>query len=151
MLKKHIYAILVISLILVVTINVIQKAEIPIQNAFASSGWLEGWSYRKAHDICGSSAGSQTNYQVIVKVHYSSGVDDGENVYLDGKCKTDFADIRFTNLATAQLDYWIEKKTDGVSALFWVEVDYILVYPENVTIYPSVIICNSSCSCSLNL
>jgi hypothetical protein len=29
----------------------------------AGENWLEGWSYRKSHQIVGSTAGAQTDYQ----------------------------------------------------------------------------------------
>jgi len=44
--------------------------------------WLYGWSYRKKHEIIGSTAGDVYDYQVMLKVHYGTGIDNGENVYL---------------------------------------------------------------------
>jgi hypothetical protein len=56
-------------------------------------------------------------------VHYGSGTDGGEHVYLNGKCRTDFGDIRFTRSdGITLLDYWMESKVDGDNAVFWVEV-----------------------------
>jgi hypothetical protein len=50
-------------------------------------------------------------------------VDSGADVYLNGKCRTDFGDIRFTDDdGTTLLDYWIEEKVDSDYAVFWVEV-----------------------------
>lgn len=94
----------------------------------ASAEWLEGWDYRKAHHIEGSSAGDQTNYQVKFVVHIGTGTDSGEDVYIEsGKCNADFSDIRFTrNDETTLLDYWMEPCcpfTDN--ATFWVEVPNI--------------------------
>ena len=43
---------------------------------------LEGWGYRKSHEIVGSTAGAQTNYQIRIKVHRTLGMDSGEDVYL---------------------------------------------------------------------
>jgi len=61
--------------------------------------------------------------------------DSGEDVYLNGKCRTDFGDIRFTKSdGTTLIDYWIEKKVDGDYAIFWVEVPDDLS-SSNVTIY----------------
>jgi len=84
--------------------------------------WLVGWSYRKSH-VINPSSGAGTNYQVKITVHYGSGTDSGSDVYLGGKCKTDFGDIRFTRSDKVTLiDYWMEDKVDGDYATFWVEV-----------------------------
>jgi hypothetical protein len=41
----------------------------------------------------------------------------------DAHMKTDFGDIRFMGTdGTTSYDYWMEKKTDGTSAVFWVNV-----------------------------
>jgi len=98
--------------------------------------WLLGWSYRKSHEIVGSIAGAQTNYQVRITVHYGSGTDSGEHVYLNGKCRTDFGDIRFTKSdGTTLLDYWMEEYVASDYAIFWVEVDSIPASPDTATIY----------------
>jgi len=98
-------------------------------------GWLSDWSYRKSHTINGSSAGAQTNYQIRIKVHRTTGTDSGEDVYVGTKCKADFGDIRFTKSDGATLlDYWLEEYDSGV-ATFWVEVDSIPVSPGTATIY----------------
>jgi len=99
-------------------------------------GWLEDWSYRKSHIIMGSSYGEVADYQVKIVVHYGSGEDSGENVYLNGKCRTDFGDIRFTDSdGTTLLDYWMERKKDGEYAIFWVKIPNIPLYPEGAVIY----------------
>jgi len=86
------------------------------------TNWLTGWTYRKSH-VINYVAGAGTNYQVKVKVHYGSGIDSGENVYLNGKCRTDFGDTRFTSgNGITLLDYWMESKVDSDNAIFWVEV-----------------------------
>jgi|GEM_PF-5110522 len=90
------------------------------------AGWLTGWKYRKSHEIIGSSAGAVSDYQIKIKVHYGSGTDSGEDVYLNGKCRNDFGDIRFTDSdGETELPYWMEKKVDGDYAIFWVKVPYI--------------------------
>jgi len=90
--------------------------------AYASPGWLSGWTYRKSH-IINSATGAGTNYQVKVKVYYGSGTSSGENVYLGSKCRTDFGDVRFTDDdQTTLLDYWMQEKVDSNYAIFWVEV-----------------------------
>jgi len=98
--------------------------------------WLVGWSYRKSHTIVGSTAGAQTYYQVPIQVDFGEGVDQGNIVYLNGRCNLDFGDIRFTATdGTTELDYWIEKYEAGKEALFWVEIDAIPEYPQETTIY----------------
>jgi intein/homing endonuclease len=46
--------------------------------------------------VINPASGAGTNYQVRIVAHYGSGVDSGPDVYLNGKCRTDFGDIRFT-------------------------------------------------------
>jgi hypothetical protein len=97
-------------------------------------GWLSGWSYRKSHEIL-AAAGAGTLYQKQVTVHYGSGVDSDDDVYLAGKCRSDFGDVRFTDDdGSALLDYWMESKINGDYAVFWVEVADDLS-SVNLTIY----------------
>jgi len=98
--------------------------------------WLTGWTYRKSH-VINSANGAGTNYQVKIKVYYGNGTDSGENVYLNGKCKTDFGDIRFTRSdGETLLDYWMEEKVDSNYALFWVEIaDDLSTNPATIYIY----------------
>jgi hypothetical protein len=52
-----------------------------------------------------------------------SNTDNGEQVFLNGKCRTDFGDARFTGSdGTTLLNYWIESEVDGYFADFWVQV-----------------------------
>lgn len=98
--------------------------------------WLTGWGFRKSHDIDGSVVGPQTDYQVRVTCHYGAGVDGGEHVYLNGKCRTDFQDIRFTDSdGETPLDYWLQEKVDSSYAIFWVKIPSIPVAPGSATIY----------------
>jgi len=99
--------------------------------------WLPpGWDYRKSHAINGSTVGLLSDYAIRFIVYYGSGTDSGEDVYLDNNCRPDFGDVRFTRSdGSTQLDFWIEKKTDGDHAVFWVEVDSIPASPSSVTIY----------------
>ncbi|MFX0069071.1 MAG: DUF2341 domain-containing protein [Candidatus Hodarchaeota archaeon] len=98
--------------------------------------WLPGWTYRKSHLIY-SAPDAGTNYQVKIIVHYGSGTDVSQNVYCNGLCKTDFGDIRFTdNDGITALDYWMEEKTDSVSATFWVKIaDDLSLISVNIYIY----------------
>jgi hypothetical protein len=97
---------------------------------------LAGFKYRKKH-IINAATGAGTLYQVKVTVHYASGVDSAGDVYLGGKCRTDFGDVRWCSSdGRTQLDYWIESKTDGDNAVFWVEVaDDLSTNPATIYIY----------------
>jgi len=107
-----------------------------IGNEEVQVGWLKGWQYRKKHDINGSTAGGVTDYQIRVKVHYGSGEDSGEDVYLNGKCRSDFGDVRFTaDDGVTELPYWMEEKVDGDYAIFWVKVPSIPASPDVASIY----------------
>ena len=97
--------------------------------------WLNGWTYRKRHEIICSPAESVTNYQIRFVVHYGSGTDNGENVYLNGKCQPDFDDLRFTTEDQKVLSYWIEEKVDGDYAVVWVKIPDIPESPGKTTIY----------------
>ena len=76
--------------------------------------------------------------------YYEGGLDTGginrgypdfrESVSLDGRCRTDFGDIRFMQDGT-ELDYWIEEQTDSSYALIWVEIATIPADPDSATIY----------------
>jgi len=99
-----------------------------------SSDWPTGWSYRKKH-VISSASGAGTNYQIKIKVHYGSGTDGGQDVYLNGHSQADFGDVRFTDGdKETLLDYWLEEKEDSDYAIFWVEVAGDLS-SQNQTIY----------------
>ena len=83
---------------------------------------LTQWLYKRSHAI--TSATTLINYQVKVIVNYSSGTSSGDTVYLDGKCKVDFGDIRFTDSNEDELSYWIES-ISGTLATIWVKVPSI--------------------------
>lgn len=92
--------------------------------------------YRKKHDIVGSLVGSVSGYVMRIRVFYGSGTDSGENVYLDGKCRPDFGDVRFTaSDGTTELPYWMEYKVDGNYATFWVRIPSIPTSPAVTTMY----------------
>lgn len=124
---------------IVLTVTASTVMSIPMVNVLAadiSTDWFSNWLYRKAHNITGSTAGGQTNYPVMINVHYDNGVDYESEVYLSGKCRMDFGDIRFTDqTGINSLDYWIQQKVDGVQALFWVEIDYVPPSPNCATVY----------------
>jgi len=100
------------------------------------TGWLTGWADRGRHWIGGSTYGTVNDYVRRIVVHYGSGTDGGADVYLDGRCRMDFGDIRFTAYdGSTLLDYWLQEKTDSDYAIFWVEVDEIFVSPAETAIY----------------
>ena len=130
-------ALLVISLLSCLPLSLPSPLSPPVGVAKAQGiGWLLGWGYRKSHQIVGSTAGAVTNYQVNVTVYYGSGTDSKWAVYLNGKCRSDFGDVRFTaDDGVTPLPYWIETKVDGSYAVFWVRVPSIPASPGTATIY----------------
>ncbi|MBA7702839.1 hypothetical protein ES703_111614 [subsurface metagenome] len=97
--------------------------------------WLEGWGYRKSHEIDGSTVGAQTDYHVPIAVHRTTGTDSGGDVYVGTKCLADFGDIRFTtDDAVTLIVPWLEGYSGGV-AYFWVKMDSLPDSPDAATIY----------------
>ena len=130
MLQVFLIVLLVASLIVLTSAPPVMEAEATGEN------WLTGWTYRKSH-VIQSASGAGTNYQIRITVHYGSGTDSGEHVYLNNKSRTDFGDIRFTDDdGSTLLDYWMESKTDGDQAVFWVEVaDNLTASDATIYIY----------------
>lgn len=63
------------------------------------------------------------DYQMKVVVWYGAGTDDQENVYLNGSCRTDFADIRFTRGdGVTELSYVPDEQVNGDYAIMWVKI-----------------------------
>jgi hypothetical protein len=96
-------------------------------------GWLSGYTYRKKHTVIGS-AGAGMNYQVKFRVYMSSGTDAGNTVYLGGKCKTDFSDVRFADPDGNIFSYWIQTLTADYADI-WVKVGSDLSVDQNIYIY----------------
>jgi hypothetical protein len=106
---KKITAVLVLLLCLSVT---------PVH----ASNWLTGWTYRKAHSL-NLASGAGTGYQMKILVHYGSGTDSGQDVYLGTHSRPDFGDARFTEVdGQSLLNYWIESYTVSDTAIFWVKI-----------------------------
>jgi hypothetical protein len=94
------------------------------------------WLYRKKLTIGGSTAGAQSDFQMQVIVHASTGTDSGMDVYCNDHCNSDFGDVRFTESdGDTDLDYWRQNFTSGTNATFWVEVDSIAASPDTTDIY----------------
>lgn len=72
---------------------------------------LSGYTKRKAITVTNNVASVLTNHQVRVDLTF------------DSDMQSNFGDIRFTSSdGTTEIDYYLESKTDGVSAIFWVEI-----------------------------
>ena len=97
---------------------------------------MAGWGYRKKH-VINPAVGAGTNYPIKITVYYGSGVDSGENVYLNEHSRTDFGDIRFTDDdGETILDYSMAEMVDSSYAVFWVEVrDDLSVNPQSIFLY----------------
>ncbi len=89
------------------------------------------------HYIVNGILSLNSNYQVRIVAHYGSGTDSGADVYLNGKCRTDFGDIRFTDDdGITELAYWMEEEVDSSYAIFWVKVaDDLSTSPATIYIY----------------
>ncbi|ABL78347.1 DUF2341 domain-containing protein [Thermofilum pendens] len=101
--------------------------------------WLySGWLYRKGHDIVGSTAGAVSGYQVRLRVCSGSGTDSGDTVYLNGKGRADFGDLRFSYLQPdgreVAIPYWVESVSGGCATV-WVKVPSIPASPGTARIY----------------
>ncbi len=92
--------------------------------------WNLNWNYRRQLGIQNPS----TNYQMKLTIGYDSDASDAD-LNLSGECKIDFGDVRFTNKNnSALLNYWLENKTNGDTAVFWVKTngeDALNVYYGN--------------------
>lgn len=64
-------------------------------------------------------------YALSLTVRYTSGLDSGSTVYLNGLCDADFRDIRFTNNAGANLPYYVDYFVTGSYANVWVLFDAV--------------------------
>jgi hypothetical protein len=95
--------------------------------------WLNGWSYRKAHNIT-NATGADVNYTVNITVINGAGTDSGNTVYINNKARSDFGDIRFTDSTGNLLNYWTESMNNNVNATFWVLISGNLT-STNQTIY----------------
>jgi len=87
--------------------------------------WNSSWTKRRAISI--NSTQNLTNYQVKLVIQH------------DNDIRTDFGDLRFTyynstDSSEYEIPYWIENKTDGVSAWVWVKVPFISA-SNNTIIY----------------
>jgi len=93
---------------------------LPVTSA-SSSGWLQGWRYRRVIIIDNTrNANTLTNYQVLIIV-------DTASLINQGKMRPDCSDIRFTDSdGVTLLPYWIEDETANTPATrIWVKIPSI--------------------------
>lgn len=92
--------------------------------AHVGAWYSSDWDYRKEFTI--NNTGSElTNYQVMFTVNRSAGSDTGFTVFLDGKCESDYDDVRFVmDDDVTPYNYWIESSSATVATI-WVEVPSI--------------------------
>ena len=62
----------------------------------STPSWLTNWSRRKLITITGSTSSSQTDFQMKLTVHKSTGTDTSTDIYLGANVNNDFSDLRFT-------------------------------------------------------
>ncbi len=63
------------------------------------------------------------NDATYTSAHWNMGIASVANLaFLNSHSRTDFGDVRFTDSYGSLLKYWIESKTDGDGAIFWVNV-----------------------------
>jgi len=98
------------------------------------SGMVLVWVYG---DYTGLVGGEWTGWDTEIHSYPApENMGDGYEVSLNGRCRSDFGDVRFTKSdKITELDYWMEEKVDGRYAIFWVEVDAIPADPDSTTIY----------------
>ena len=107
--------------------------QFPIREARASVSddwYYTDFAYRVEHNITGSSAGDQTNYQMRIVIVNGSGTSSDDTYYTSHVAQSDFDDVRFTwyNSTSGQeepCDFWKEEVNSGENATFWVEIPEI--------------------------
>ena len=103
-------------------------------------GWLKGFKYRRSH-ILSSPKIPLVNCPVLLRLHYGSGIDFGEDGYLNYKCEPDFSDIVVTASDGVTILYPIKdnclvgEKVDGSHIEIFIKVPYIPVKPKKTVIY----------------
>ena len=93
-----------------------------IESTEWATWWDSDWLKKKRIDINETTNTNFSNYSVFLSISFESSM------------QTDFDDLRFLDEAqTTEIPYWIESKTDGVSANVWVKTP--LNASLNTTIY----------------
>ena len=112
---------------------------------YTREAWLPEWDYRKIINLEGIPTSTILDYQLPVKVYYSSGTDGYEidgclnytKVYMDSSCETDFSDVTFTwSDRVYACDYWMQEAVPSSYAIFWVNIPRVPVAdPTHVCLY----------------
>ncbi len=98
--------------------------------------FLKYWKYRKKLTVSAGAGVPADSYQLSITTKFASGTDSGATLYLAGKCKTDFSDIRFTSADGETLfAYWLRSKVDSDTAVFWVKIPLNLNSNADIYIY----------------
>jgi len=101
---------------------------------YVKLNWLSGWKRRKKSIIDGG-ATTKLNSPKRITIYKGFGTDTCNSVYINN-VREDFGDIRFTKQdGTTLLSYIRESYITGVSAVFWVQIDYIPESPDTTFIY----------------
>ena len=83
------------------------------------------WTYNISLSYINTTDGAQTNYPMKLYVNYSGTTNNPQYVELNSHCNANFSDLRFVDYEGTELDYWVEKYTDGVNATVWIEINTI--------------------------
>lgn len=90
---------------------------------FVSAWWNNDYTSKKEIKVQEKNGTSYTNFQIKLNISYDSDMNN------------DFSDVRFVNTSDdTEIDYWIQEKYNGQSAIFWVEVPS-MVTNKNTSIY----------------
>jgi len=92
-----------------------------------------GWLYYK-EQVVQYAAGAGTGYQMNFMVNYGSGTDTATDIYLNGKCNTDFSDLRFLDSDGFDLNYYVNGQVNGDYADIWVKINAD-ISTSNTTIF----------------
>jgi hypothetical protein len=96
--------------------------------------WLAGYQYRKPIIVNGTS-GAGMDYQLKFFVWRGTGLDEGFDVYLGGKCLPTYGDVRFTvSDGVTKCPYYIYSATSDY-AVIWVKVLSDISVDQTLYIY----------------
>jgi hypothetical protein len=141
-LSSKLLAVVIASTMLTVMFAAFVSA--PVSATTPPPAFLDGFMYRKMHDIL-PSAGAGAGYAVGIKVYNGTGTDGVETVdgvemgkvYLGATAQGDFDDIRFTgDDAQTILPCWRESYTLDDNAVFWVNLFYdVSTVTQSIYVY----------------
>ncbi len=82
----------------------------------SATWWNNSWS----NSVHNTISNGTRPYQISLNISNATGTNNATYVYCNGKCNTNFTDIRFTLDNTTALPYWIEDNTS--TGKVWVNV-----------------------------